>query len=254
MKAVSVKFFLLVFFISLSNIHADEITDDEIEAPVVEITDSEIETHAVQITDGEIEAYLRGEYNRVFNYYGDISAIGLIELNNMYTFRLGFSLGKAAGSTNIKTHTSAAIAPFSRIPLAFHIIYLYNGIPDYDNHTHTILPLVSFNTPRAGISIGPSLRFTSFFNEGAQFESILSFSMYFNFINNEKLCLGLSFVNINDFQAKNFGAYSLMFNTVIRLDDKWQIINDLEFTQSGGDGFSTVFFGFGWRGGVKYKW
>ena len=230
MKVTSVKIFLLIFFITLNNIHA------------------------VEITDGGIEAYLRGEYNRAFNYYGDISAIGSIELNNMYIFKFGFSLGKAAVSTNINTHTSASISPFSRIPLDFHIIYIYNGIPDYDNHTHTILPLVSFNAARAGISIGPSLRFVSFFNEGAQFESILSFSIYFNFINNDKLCIGLGFVNFNDFQAKNFGAYSLKLNTIIRLDDKWQIVNDLELSQSGGDGFSTVFFGFGWRGGVKYKW
>jgi len=254
MKAKIIKIFLFIFFISLNNISADEITDDEIEASAAEITDSEIEARAVQITDGEIEAYLRGEYNRAFNYYGDISAIGLVELNNLFTFRLGFSLGKAADSTSIKAHTSAAVSPFSGIPLAFHLIYVYNGIPDYENHAHTILPLVSFKTARAGISIGPSLRFTSFFNESAQFEPILSFSIYVNFINNDKLCIGLSFVNFNDFQTKNFGAYSLMFNTVIRLDEKWQIINDLEFTQSGGDGFSTVFFGFGWRGGVKYKW
>jgi len=230
MKAGSVKIFLLIFFISLNNIHA------------------------VEITDGGIEAYLRGEYNRAFNYYGDISAIGSLELNNMFVFRLGFSLGKSAGSTNINTHTSAAISPFSLIPLDFSVLYIYNGIPDYDNHTHTILPLVSFNASSAGISLGPSLRFTSFFNESAQFESILSFSVYLNFINNDDLCIGISVANFNDFQVKNFGAYSLKFNTLIRLDDRWQIINELELSQSGGDGFSTVFFGFGWKGGVKYTW
>jgi len=230
MKAPRVKIFLLIFLITQNNIHTAE------------------------ITDGEIEAYLRGEYNRAFNYCGDISAIGSIEINNIFNFRLGFSLGKMADSTNINTHTSAAITPFSRIPVGFHIIYIYNGIPDYENHTHTILPLVSFNTARAGISAGLSLRFASFFGEIAQFESILSLSIYFNFINNDKLCLGLGFVNFSDFQAKNFGAYSLKFNTVIRLDDKWQIVNELELSQSGGDGFSTTFFGFGWRGGVKFKW
>jgi hypothetical protein len=266
MKAVSVKIFLLVFFISLNNIHADEITDDEIEAPAVqitdgeieapadEITDGEIEAPAVEITDGNIEAYLRGEYNRAFNYYGDISAIGSIELNNMFTFRLGFSLGKAADNTTINTHASAGIAPFSRIPLYFHLIYIYNGIPDYSNHAHAILPLVSYNTARAGISIGPSLRLTSFFDESAVFEPILSFSMYFNFINNDRLCIGINFANFNDFQTKNFGAYSLKLNVLITLDEKWQIINELELSQSGGDGFSTIFYGFGWRGGVKYTW
>ena len=254
MKAASVKILLLVFFISLNNIHADEITDGEIETPAVQITDGEIEVRAVQITDGNIEAYLRGEYNRAFNYYGDISTIGSIELNNMFTFRLGFALGKSAGSTNINTHASAGIAPFSRIPLYFHLIYIYNGIPDYRNHAHSILPLVSYNTARAGISIGPSLRLTSFFDESALFEPILSFSMYFNFINNDRLCIGINFANFNDFQTKNFGAYSLKLNVLINLDEKWQIINELEFSQSGGDGYSTVFYGFGWRGGVKYTW
>jgi len=230
MKAVCVKLFLLIFFVSLNNIHS------------------------VEITGADIEAFLRGEYNRVFNYYGDISAIGSVKLNNMLVFRLGFSLGNAAGSTVIKTHTSAAITPFPRIPLGFHVIYVYNGIPDYENHAHTILPLVSFNAARAGISIGPSLRFTSFFDEIAIFEPILSFSVYFNFINDDKLCIGISVANFNDFQAKNFGAYSLRFNTAIRLDSSWQIINELELSQSGGDGFSTVFYGFGWKGGVRYTW
>ena len=230
MKVKIINILLLVFFISLNNIHA------------------------VDITEREIEAFLTGEYNRAFNYYGDISAIGSLKLNNIFDLRLGFSLGKAAGDTNVKAHTSAAIAPFSEIPLNFRVAYIYNGIPDYENHTHTILPVVSFNTAVAGISIGPSLRFTSFFNESAQFESILSFFVYVNFINNDSLCIGISIANYNDFQAKNFGAYSLKFNTAIRMDSSWQIINELELMQSGGDGFSTTFYGFGWRGGIRFTW
>jgi hypothetical protein len=230
MKAKSAIIFLLITLISLNKIHA------------------------VEITESEIEAFLTGEYNRAFNYYGDISAIGSIKLNNMFVFKAGFSLGNAAGSINIETHTSAAIFPFSGIPLDFRVLYIYNGKPDYEKHSHTILPLVSFNTAVFGISAGFSLRFTSYFNEPAIFESVLSFSVYFNFINNDKLCIGMGIGNFNDFQAKNFGAYSLKLNTEIRLDKNWQIINDLELLQSGGDGLSTVFFGFGWRGGVRYKW
>ena len=230
MKAASVKIFLLVFFISLGNIHA------------------------VDITGSEIEAFLRGEYNRVFNYYGDISAIGSLKLNKMFVFKAGFSLGNAADSTNIKTHTSAAITPFLGIPLNFHVMYIYNEIPDYENKSHTILPLVSFNTAVFGASIGPGLRFTSFFDELAIFESIISVSVYFNFINNDKLCIGISAANFNDFQVRNFGAYSLKLGTEVRLDGNWQIINELEFLQSGGDGLTTAFFGFGWKGGVRYTW
>jgi len=230
MKAVSVKIFLLIFFITLNNVHA------------------------VDITESGIEAYLKGEYNRVFNYYGDISVIGSLELDNLFTFKLGFSLATAANSININTHTSAGVTPFSGVPLDFRVIYIYNGIPDFENHTHTILPLVSFNGTIFGISAGTSLRFTSFFNERAVFESVLSFSVYVNFINNDNLRIGISIANFNEFQAKNFGAYSLKFYTAVRMDSSWQIINELELMQSGGDGFSTVFFGFGWRGGVRYTW
>jgi len=230
MKACRVKIFLLVFFITLANIPA------------------------LEITEGEIEAYLTGEYNRVFNYYGDISAIGSLELNNIFVFKLGFSLGKSAASTNIKTHASAAISPFSGLPINFSVLYIYNVIPDYENHSHTILPLISFNTAIAGISLGPSLRLTSFFMEDAIFESILSFSAYLNFVNNDKLCIGIGASNFNDFQAKNFGAYSLKFTAAIRMDETWQILNELAFLQSGGDGLSSVFFGFGWKGGVRYTW
>jgi len=230
MKDGGVKIFLLIFFITLSNVHA------------------------VDITDGELEAYLRGEYNRFSNYYGDISAIGSLELNNLFTFKLGFSLGNAADISNINTHTSAVVAPFPRIPLDFRVMYIYNGIPDYEINTHTILPLVSFNAAIFGISVGPSFRFTSFFGEDAIFESLISFSVYVNFVNNDKLCIGISIANFNEFQIKNFGAYSLKFNTEVRLDSSWQIINELEVLQSGGDGLSTIFFGFGWRGGVRYRW
>jgi len=230
MKVKIFKMFLLIFFISLNNIHA------------------------VDITEREIEAFLRGEYNRAFNYYGDISIIGSLKLDNMFGFKLGFSLGKAAVDTNVKTHASAAIIPFPGMPLDFRVSYIYNGIPDYNNHTHTILPVISYNGGRAGISIGPSLRFTSFFGEAPQFESILSFSAYFNFINNDTLCIGISCANFNDFQAKNFGAYSFKFNTAIRMDSSWQIINEIELMQSGGDGLSAIFYGFGWRGGARFSW
>jgi len=230
MKEYGVKIFLLIFFASLANINA------------------------LEITESEAEVFLRGEYNRVFNYYGDISTTGYLELNNIFAFKLGFSLGKSAANTIIKTHLSAAYFPFQLIPLKFSVLYIYNVIPDYNNHTYTILPLISFNTRIAGISIGPSLRLTSFFIEDAQFEPILSLSAYLNFINNDKLRIGIGASNFNDFQAKNFGAYSLNINALIRMDKNWQILNEIELMQSGGDGFSSVFFGFGWKGGARYTW
>jgi len=243
MKIGSVKIFLLVFFISISNIYfaeSQQISNNEESSP--------------KKIKGEIDAYLNGQYNRIFNYYGDISAIGSLELNNIFAFRLGFSLGIAGDIINVNTHTSAAVIPFSKIPFDFRVIYIYNAIPDYENNTHTILPLFSFNVARAGISLGPSLRFTSFFNEKPVFETIISFSAHINFINNDSLCIGISVSNFNEFQAKNFGAYSLKLNTTIRLNSQLRILNEFELSQSGGTGLSTAFLGFGWRGGVIFTW
>lgn len=207
----------------------------------------------IDLTEKEIEAYLTGEYNRS-NYNFSISTVGGIELNKIYKFRSGISIGKNTDSTDINAFLGGRYSPFSKLPLSFSLSYIYNGLPELYTHTHSILPFISYNTRRAGISIGSNFRFTSFFGETAQFESILSSFAYFNFINNEVFRIGVSVGNFNEFYAKNMGAYSLGINTVIRLDDNWFIFNEFEFLQSGGDGFSAVFYGFCWRGGARFTW
>jgi hypothetical protein len=213
--------------------------------------------YGIDITEKEVEAYLTGEYTRGFIYNGNISAVGGIELNNILKFRGGFSIGKSAGSTDLDAFAGVRFSPFSGlhlIPLNFSLSYIYNGFPEYETNTNSILPFISYNTPRAGISMGLNLRFTSFFGETAQFESILSFRAYYNFLNDETLRVGISAGNFSEFYAKNMGAYSLSLNAVIRLNDNWSIINEFEVMQSGGDGFTTTFYGFGWRGGARFTW
>jgi len=210
--------------------------------------------YGIDLTGKEIEAYLTGEYNRSINYNVSLSAIGGIELNGVCKIRSGVSIGKNADSADINAFAGGRYSPFSKLPLSFSLLYIYNGLPDYESHTHSILPFISYNTRRAGISIGPNFRFTSFFGETAQFEPILSSSVYFNFINNDVLRIRLSAGNFSEFYAKNMGAYSLSVNAVIRLDENWFILNEFELLQSGGDGFTSAFYGFCWRGGAKFKW
>lgn len=209
----------------------------------------------INITEKEIEGSLRMGHNKSFNFHHDISATALVELNGQYALKGGFSTGNLDRAAAIKAFTGLQFFPLKEKRL-FNIstIFIYNGLPNYETHSFTILPFVSVSGKIAGISLGPSLCFTSFFGEKAQFESILSFSAYVNFINREKFRIGVTLSNFNEFEAEKFGAFRLALTSAYRINKQWGIFNDLEFMQRGIDGLSAVFFGFAWRGGAKFSW
>jgi hypothetical protein len=226
------KIIVFVFFICVQEIHALDI----------------------EITGKEAEAHLRGEYNRNYYFFGDISAIGGIELNNRLKFRTGLSIGWAEDITDIKIFTSARFGLLAKWPLGAGLSWIYNGLPEYEAHGHTLLPCLSWNAKYWGISIGPSFRFTSFFNEPAIFETTLSIGAYANFVNNENLRIGVSIANFNDFQAHTFGFFSVCFNSAVRINNCWSILNELELKLSGIDGLTTNFYGIALRGGARFTW
>ena len=212
---------------------------------------------SLEITEKEVQVFLGGEFNRSYNHYGDISLAGAIELQNVLKFKTGILLGKSSNFNDINLFFNTGYSPFRFSflkPLSFSVSYMFNSIPEYESRCHSIFPFVSFNTNRAGISIGPNFRFSSFFGEKRQVESILSFNVYYNFLYSKMIIMGISIGNFNDFNAKNMGAFSLGLNTVIPINYNWSIISELELMQSGGDGFSTTFYGFAARIGAKFSW
>jgi len=210
--------------------------------------------YGIELTEKEIEARLIGEYNRGFEYNAGMSAAGGIELNKICKFRSGISFKKSEELSDLSLFLSGKYSPFSKVPVSFSLLYIYNNLYEYETSIHSVLPYISFNAKRAGVSIGLNSRFTSFFEEQPQFESILSSCVYFNFINKETLRIGVSLGNFDEFYARNISAYSFSINTLIRINNKWSIINDFELMQSGGDGLLSVFYGFGWRGGARFSW
>ena len=209
----------------------------------------------LQITGKEAGLDFRVEYNRALLYSIDyLSSFAGVELNNRYAFKSGFSLGDTGGGFDIKLFTQGKIGPLFRVPLHFTLAYLYNGLPGYETHIHTILPLASLNGRWVGITTGPGLRFTGFFGESPVFESMLSFSAYVNFINNNLLRIGLRWANFSDFFAGNMGSYSLCLNSLVRVSKQWAIINDLELLQSGSVALAANFYGLAYRGGVRVSW
>jgi len=227
---------MLVFFICVKEIHALDL----------------------EITGKEAEAFLRGEYNRNYYFLGDISAIDAVELNNRLKFKTGFSIGWAEDITDIKIFTSARFGLLEKWPqghpLGLGLSWIYNGLPEYEAHSHTVLPVISWNAKYWGISIGPGFRFTAFFREAVIYEPTLAISVYANFINNEKVRVRVSLANFNDFQTNNFALYSLCFNSAVRLNRCWSLLNELELKQSGGDGLTAAFYGVALRGGARFTW
>jgi len=210
--------------------------------------------YSVEITEKEVSGFYRGVYTRSNDFVNGVSATGALELESKFLFRGGLALGSSLTSTDIETFISTGYSPFQKIPLEFSVFYIYNGLPVYKTHANSVIPLLSYNADRAGISLGCNFRFTRFFAESAQFESIISFYGYFNIINTETLCIGIGGGNLRDFHADNLGAYSLNFYGEVQLNDSWRLINDIELKQSGGDGLSTTLYGITFQTGVKYSW
>ena len=205
----------------------------------------------------ELGLSIRGEYNRVFSPSGDVSLFGAIGLNDWYTFRSGLAMGHLDNTTEIKAFGSGhAALPFSVIPLHVNLAYKYYGLPGaaYNLHTHSLLPSVALNGRRAGLELGISFRFTSFFGEASIFEPALAFSGYVNLIHNERVRIGLSCANFNDFYMGNMGAYSFRIHSDIYVTSQWTLAFELELLQSGGGGLTSAFYGIAYRGGMKLAW
>jgi len=207
--------------------------------------------------DKEAQAYVKGEYNRGSYSNGEIQLIGNIGLNQLLDFGTGFSYLQNTESAEINIFFKAGVSPFSNqyaSPLNFSVSYIFNGIVEYDINTHSILPLISYKTDRFGASIGPSFRFTSFFGETPQFESILSFYVYGNFIKTDSLLIGAGCGTFDEFNARNMAALWLDLHADIRLNDYFTFMNQIVWMQSGLDGLTTTFYGISYRGGIKFSW
>ena len=208
----------------------------------------------IQTAGNEAGFEFRGEYNRATRHSIDVSAFTTMPLNSWYAVGGGIALGETGGSFDIKAFAQNTIGPLFNWPLYISLSYIYNGLPAWETHSHTLLPLISWKGRWAGIALGPGLRFTNFFGEPPLFEAMLSASVYVNFIDNRKLRIGMGPANFNDFYAGNMGAYALNLNSLVRLTEQWSIINTIELLQSGSVALAQNFYGIAYRGGVQYKW
>ncbi|MFP3040678.1 hypothetical protein LQZ19_02540 [Treponema primitia] len=197
---------------------------------------------------------LTPEYNRTYSSCLTLSASGSLEFNERYSVQGGLSLWTASAAYELDVSAGLAAKLIRRAPLYLYLSYMFNTLPEYETNSHTVLPLIGFKGKYAGITLGPNLRFSSFFDEPVIFESILAFEGYVNFYNSEEFRIGLRCANFNDYAAGNFGVYYLSLNSRVGITKLLSLTNDLELYQTGSAGLSSVFYGVAYKAGLIFTW
>jgi hypothetical protein len=208
----------------------------------------------IKITGKEIGLGFSPEYNRTFNFCWDLSAVGLVKLNDKYAVKAGLALGSAGTAFEIKGFAGGEMALPVSIPLYIGLSYNYNGLPEYEYHTHSLPLLFSYKGERFGAALGFNPRFSAFLGELPVFELIPFVSLYVFIYKTDILQFKLEVSNFNDFIYGNFNAYFLKFNNIINLSKGLSLINEIELHQSGGLSLATNFYGIVYHGGVIFLW
>jgi hypothetical protein len=208
----------------------------------------------IEVTQKELGIAFMPEYTRVFSQGLTMSGTGSLELNNRVSFRGGLAVWAASSVYEADAFIGGEYALPLRVPLFVNLSYMYNGLPDYETRSHSLLHTFMIKGRWAGASLGFNLRLTSFYGEDVLFEPIIAFSGYANFYTSEKFTIGISCANFSEFAAGNFGSYFFGLNSKIQFSNLVALTNDLELYQAGSVGLSANFYGIAYRGGVVFSW
>jgi hypothetical protein len=246
-KKTKIVFIFLICILCIRNINAQDIETENVQ----DVKASNAQD--IEITKMETEYFLSADFNRTNPFTSGMAFSGKIEFNDRFALKEGFFLGSSnlVDYNSIKLFSSAAYRILTDLPLEAKLAWVYNGLPDYETHSHAIAPIISWNAKYYGISAGFGCRFTSFFGEPPLLEYMLPLGVYANFINNKKICVGISLANYDDFQMDSFIAFALAAKVSIIINEHLSFFNELEFRQSGVDGLTAAFHGVVWKGGAK---
>ena len=206
------------------------------------------------ITVNELGGVFKIEYNRVFAHCFEFEANGGVEILRVFNLEGGISVGSLGPNVDFNAYALAGIQPLFFIPLKFNINYIHNNIPDFKVSTHSIIPYISWEGQRLGLSLGANFRYTLFNYEAPIDESIFVFSLYLNLVNNQRLKLGLRYANFNNFLSGNMGSYSLSLYSTVHLVGILYLRNDFELLQTGSVGLVANFYGISYKGGMVLRW
>lgn len=208
----------------------------------------------LKITGKEMGFFYSPEYNRTLNFCWNLSTGGIVRINDSNAIKAGLALGSVGTVFEIKGFAGGEAALPVSIPLYMDFAYNYNGLPGYENHTHSIPLLFSYKGERAGAVLGINSRFSSFLGEHPVFEPILVASVYVFIYKTDILQFKIEAANYNDFTYGNLGSYFLKLNNIFNLSKRLALINEIELRQSGSIALTSNFYGVAYHGGVMFLW
>jgi hypothetical protein len=210
----------------------------------------------IALTGAEFAAGLKPEYTASLYYCFSGELSGTFEFNHRLTVAGGVSLGQAGGILEAAARAGAEYAlPLPGfLPLYLNAAYVFQGLPDYNINTHTVLTLLSLRYKWAGFYAGPAFRFSRFFGTESLYERVPSFLVYINFFNTENLRIGIGAGTLSAFEANNLGSYSVHVYNRIRITSSLSLANDLELPVSGSIARIISVYGAAFKTGVVYKW
>jgi hypothetical protein len=206
------------------------------------------------ITGAELSIDFSPEYNRSFEFCYDFSAAGSLEFENLFSLQGGIEAGQTGALFDIKTFVSSAVPLPLTIPLSVSLSYIYNGLPGYEAHTNTLLPMVSLKSERMGFALGTTLRFSSYYGSAGIFEVFPAFSWFVLLYGTERLMFSLTGANYYNFAAENFDTLLLSVNNTVAISSSMTVTNELILHWTGMWAFAGGFYGIAYRGGVVCSW
>jgi hypothetical protein len=206
------------------------------------------------ITQKSLGGEFRARYDRVFLNYFDAAINGSLEFKKRLVLNGGIDLEFLETTPNLSIFTGGKMALSLPVPLSVALAYVYNRMPDYQTSIHSVVPLLSLNGRRAGISLGPTLRFTSFYSEPAVFEWIISFLVYVNFYYSGTVKFGTRWANFDNYLFGNTGSYFLTLYYLYTFPTGVSLIHELTIYQTGSVGFAANPYGLSYKGGIKFQW
>lgn len=216
-----------------------------------------IPLHGIELSGAEFGLGFHPEYTRSFHYSWDFFAFGRLELNDSFFLGAGIAAGKTWDVFDIDAYAFTEFAfPFFRkyLPVNVKFSYIYNGLPAYQTHIHTLLPVFSVNWRWLGFSAGETLRFTCFGGGPAIFEPILAYSVYVSPFNSPGADIRISLANFDDFTANNLGSYFFALNSRFAVGSFVSISSELKVAVSGNVGRITSVYGISVKQGIVFRW